>query len=400
MKKLKIAFITKYPPIHGGTSAQMYRLIKGLGSKGHEIHVITNAWEVEDSYRTEIFPEDLHHFQPENVHVHSTNPFLKATFIPYSNLYTVKLANLAIEVVKKYQCDLIDSTYILPYVLAGYYCKTFTGKPQVVRHASSDINRLWLHPDYKTIFTEVLKRVDGLVTHRVDIERFLDIGFPGDRIFGYRKPFISDKHFNPDIKPFDFSEKIKDFNADAFLVTYFGKIGDFKGTFRLLEAAARIKDENFTLLFVTQRGKRLNRLLRLRDKLGMKEKVRIMRPVPPWRVAEILAGSDLIVKPEYNFPIPHNPLIPYETMLMGKPVMITTDLNKKLYSGLLDGENGFVCDPGNLEDFAERLKRVMQMPKEKLQAIGKKGMDLFAHHEHFNDPVDENIDIYYKVLER
>jgi glycosyltransferase involved in cell wall biosynthesis len=398
MQKLKIAFITKYPPIHGGTSAQMYRLIKGLGSKGHEVHVITNAWEVEDGYHTEIYPEDLEHFQPPNVYVHSTNPFLKARFIPYSNLYTPKLANLAIEVVNRCQCDLIDSTYILPYVLAGYYCKMFTGKPQIARHASSDINNLWFHPDYKTIFTEVLKRVDGVVTPPVDRERFTAIGLANDRIFTYRKPFISYKSFSPDTKPFDFAEKIKNFDKNSFLVTYFGKIGEFKGTFRFLEAAARIKDENYTLLFVVQRGKRLKMLLRLVDKLGLREKVKIMRSVPPWRIGEIMAGSDLIVKPEYNFPLPHSPLIPYEAMIMGRPVMITTDLNKNMYAAVVDGKNGFTCDPGDPDSFAGKLKKIIHMPRDRLLEIGKNARDVFAHHKNFKDPVDENIEMYYNIL--
>jgi glycosyltransferase involved in cell wall biosynthesis len=398
MKKLKIAFITKYPPIQGGTSAQMYRLIKGLGSKGHEVHVITNAWEVEDGYRTEIYPEDLEHFQPPNVYVHSTNPFLKTRFIPYSNLYTTKLANLAIETVNRYQCDLIDSTYILPYVLAGYYCKMFTGKPQIARHASSDINKLWFHPDYKTIFTGVLKRVDGVVTPPVDRERFRGIGLANDRIFTYRKTSISYKSFSPDTKPFNFGKNVKNFNGNSFLVTYFGKISEFNGTFRLLEAAARIKGENYTLLFVVQRGKRLQTLLRLADKLGLRDNVKIMRSVPPWRVGEIMAGSDLVVKPEYNFPLPHSPLIPYEAMIMGKPVLITTDLNKNLYTGVVDGKNGFVCDPRDVDDFAQRLKKIIHTPGEKLQEIGKNAMDVFAYHNNFNDPFDENIEMYHNIL--
>ena len=48
---MRICAIVKYPPIQGGVSAQSYWLCRGLAEAGHDVHVVTNADEVEGDYR-------------------------------------------------------------------------------------------------------------------------------------------------------------------------------------------------------------------------------------------------------------------------------------------------------------------------------------------------------------
>lgn len=396
---MRIAFLTKYPPIQGGTCAQNYWLIRGLARRGHEIHVITNAWEVEDRYRTRIEPEDLPDFQPPNVRVHSTNPFLNPRFIPFTNPYEAKLSSLAIEVVREYRCDLIDSSYLLPYVLAGHTCKVFTGRPQLMRHASSDINHLWHQPPYRTIFTEVLRTADGLFTQRHSAPRFEKIGLPPQRIFPARHGIDRD-FFHPGVQPFDLRRVWTDLDPGFPVLTYFGKISPSQGTFRLLEAASRLREE-FVLLFVVEQGRSLEILLKRASELGLKEKVRTLRCVPPWRVPGLLAASSLVVKPEYDFPLPHMPVIPREAMAVARPVLITTDLAQKLlYAKIIDGESGFVCEPRELSDFSGKLRQVLQSSPEELRRVGENGLKLLEEVEGSDQAVQSTLEAYQQVLER
>ena len=106
---MNIALISKYPPIEGGVSAKTYWLAKGLGERGHKIHIITNAWEVETNYREKFDVEDIDLYQPTNVTVNNTDPFIDPHYIPYSKPYTEKIASLAIEIIKEYDLELIDS---------------------------------------------------------------------------------------------------------------------------------------------------------------------------------------------------------------------------------------------------------------------------------------------------
>lgn len=51
---MRICIVGKYPPIEGGVSARVYWLAKALGERGHKIHIISNALEIESEYK-EIF---------------------------------------------------------------------------------------------------------------------------------------------------------------------------------------------------------------------------------------------------------------------------------------------------------------------------------------------------------
>ncbi|RKY30361.1 MAG: hypothetical protein DRP74_07195, partial [Candidatus Omnitrophota bacterium] len=163
---MKICLIGKYPPIEGGASSKVYWLAKALGEKGHEIHVVTNAGEVEKNYREEIDADDLDSdYQPKNVFVHSTDSSGDLRHIPYTNPYLAKLATLAINVIKEYNLQLIDSWYILPYAISGFLAKVVTGRPQIMRHEGSDIGRLLELPHFKTLFLSLFERVDKIITY-------------------------------------------------------------------------------------------------------------------------------------------------------------------------------------------------------------------------------------------
>jgi glycosyltransferase involved in cell wall biosynthesis len=130
---MKVCLISKYPPIEGGISSSTYWLAKGLGEKGHEVHIVTNALEVEEEYREKDFDIYDPHYSPENVFVHSTDssPTLDAnpSHIPFSKVYCEKLASLAIQVIEEYDLEIIDSWYLVPYCVSGFLAKSFTGIP-------------------------------------------------------------------------------------------------------------------------------------------------------------------------------------------------------------------------------------------------------------------------------
>ena len=119
---MKLCVIGKYPPIQGGVSSQTYWLTHALAALGHEVHCVTNADEVEPSYRMYLSPDDRHRLETRpkdrrtgSVTVHCTNEPRGLTFIPYANPFTTKLAALAADVVEEYGCHLILAWYLEPY---------------------------------------------------------------------------------------------------------------------------------------------------------------------------------------------------------------------------------------------------------------------------------------------
>src|SRR3989344_1861971 len=249
---MKVCFFSKYPPIEGGVSARTYWLARALGKKGLEIHLITNALEVEENYKEKIDWENLDDilaYQPDNVFIHSLNLQQKIFHIPYSPAYLERLLNEALGVVEKYRCDLIDSWYILPYGLAGFFSKIITRKPFILRYAGSDITRLYRQPGLKDLFYLALKGADRIVTNQGMVNFFEGQGIDSQKLFFLSPSSPDPEFFNPKIASFDLNKLGLDISKKTPLLTYIGKYSrNFKGLFELADTLNKISQDFFLLL--------------------------------------------------------------------------------------------------------------------------------------------------------
>src|SRR3989344_2362925 len=165
---MQILIVGKYPPIQGGVAAHTYWLARGLGETGHRVSVVTNANRVEEMYRIPLNLEDAKEqvaYEPENVSVFSLSE--KAPrHAPYSESFVTRLVNLGLRAIEKNGADVIYAHYLEPYGVAALMLKELTGLPLVVRHAGSDIYRLFKHADYSYVLGRVLKNADiALMSH-------------------------------------------------------------------------------------------------------------------------------------------------------------------------------------------------------------------------------------------
>ena len=112
---MRICVVGKYPPIEGGVSAHTYWLVRGLAERGHEVHVVTNADEVEETFQLSLNLSDAPWYQPEfaatggRVRVYNPEPFTQRAMghIPFANPFVSKLASVATDVVREHRCDAI-----------------------------------------------------------------------------------------------------------------------------------------------------------------------------------------------------------------------------------------------------------------------------------------------------
>jgi len=399
---MKICLIAKYPPIEGGESAKCYWLAKALGKLGHEVHIVTNAYEVEDAYREKLEGEDLNNaYQPEGVQVHSTDPFFNPSYIPYSKPYTEKLASLAIDVINKYNLQIIDSWYVLPYVISGFIAKTVTGKPQIMRHAGSDIGKLFFSPYLHTIFKEVFKRVDKIVTYPSMKKRFVSLGINEEKLFYNTVVSVDPSAFNPSVSPIDLSKYVeKKASCDCPVISYIGKLGVTKGIYELAEAASLIK-ENFLLLFVTG-GENLGKFKDYIKEIGLQEKTEFIEFLPPWKIPRLIKASTCVVCPEREFPVKeHTPILPREVMAVGNCLVLSKELytkyRKKVSSHIKDKENVLVIEPKEIEKFKNVLETIIKNPTY-AEKIGHQAYLTSRKIEKFEKYVDNTIKLYQQVL--
>jgi glycosyltransferase involved in cell wall biosynthesis len=406
---MKICLISKYPPIEGGISSGTYWLAKGLGEKGHEVHIVTNALEVEDEYREKLEISDPN-YSPKNVFVHSTDPAptveANPSHIPFSKVYCEKLASLSIQIIEEYDIDIIDSWYLVPYCISGFLAKSFTNIPQIVRHGGSDIQRLYPSPYLNNLLDKVIKSADAIITNDTMMNFFQNKGIPLSRIIPIQKVPVDIRAFNPEVPPLDLSPYLT--NQKYFpgipIIGYIGKITNHfetKGLCELLDACSSIK-EDFLLLFIAN-GKKLNQFKRILKKANLKDKTIFLDFFPPWQIPSIMKACTCVVALEKeNSPIYeyHISSIPYEAIATGRCVLISDSLHKKEpYCSLKNGKEVLVVDPSNTEEIRKMLIKLIENP-DMASNIGSNGYRAIMNYEHFNGHVDKTIKLYKSILNR
>lgn len=395
---MNICLISKYPPIEGGESSKAYWLAKGLGERGHRIHIVTNALEVEDIFREKLNSDDLNFYQSKGVTVHNTDPFEMLSYIPFAKPYTEKLASLAIDTIISDDLEVIDSWYILPYGISGFLAKQITKKPQILRHAGSDITRLFQSSNLNTLFKKLLVSVDRLVTYPGMEKSFVNMGVSKDKIFLNTKVSVNTEAFNPLVKPFvldGMTDKAIDKNIP--IITYIGKVGATKGIFDLTNTLSKIK-KDFLILWVCG-GKGLNELKEDVKKKKLLNKSIFLDFVPPWRIPSIMKLSTCIVMPEREFPIQiHTPILQREAMSTGKCTVVSDELfRKRRYRELENGVHTVVVNPKDVRQFSGEIERIIQNP-EIADHIGEEAYKVARQYEDFEGYIDSMEKLYEETV--
>ena len=399
---MNICFLGKYPPIQGGVCATTYWMAHGLAERGHQIHVVTNADEVEGAYRIQLAEEQGEWYEPHYpevggfVRIHKTRPFnsLRLAHIPLANPFVSKLAALATDTVREQGCELIFAYYFEPYAVAGYLASLWTGKPLVIRHAGSDLDRLMRNPELATTYREILCSAAGVVTRMDLVERFVGMGVDPKKIFIGRSPALRGRVFRPDAPPLDVGEVLRQvqhpmpieqsraFDPRRPTLGIYGKVGVAKGSFDLVESLARLQREGleFNFLAMTQ-GRDFARFRSALMDSGLADRTWLLPFLPHWKVPEFLCACTAVCFLERDFPIKiHGPMVAREILSCGRCLVLSGEIARKqvYYRDLEDGENFvLVEDPKDHAELAGKLREIVQDP-ERAAAIGRRGRDLVA----------------------
>src|SRR5262249_13533559 len=105
---VRICLIGKFPPFRGGVSMRTYWAAHALATRGHEVHVVTNAKEVHPPFRMHMRAEGWRRCEASygegSVTVHWTDLVDRSqTYIPMPNPFVSKLAGIAVRGVSS--CD-------------------------------------------------------------------------------------------------------------------------------------------------------------------------------------------------------------------------------------------------------------------------------------------------------
>lgn len=421
---MKLCFIGKYPPIEGGVSTENYWAARGLAERGHEVHVVTNAFEVEKPYRMQFYADDQSWLEETfasggtlAVHPTSTYDPRELTHIPGANPYVSKVAGIAKEVVDRYDCDLIFAFYFEPYGVAGHLVASWTGRPLAVQHAGSDLDRLMPNPYLAPTYQEVLRSADAIMTSGHHVRRFASFGVEPAAIFPRPGVAIQPRSvFKTEPEPDDAdrverrARRMDDPDGDATIdlskptIGIYGKVGVTKGSFDLVEAAGHLRNEglDFNLLAMTQ-GRVMKRFVRAVHEHGVADVTWRMPFVANWRVPHFIRSCTAVCFLERDFPIAiHGPRIPREVFACGGCMILSREIaSKQFYQDEFDEGNNvlIVEDPKQTERLADALRRVLRNTDE-ADRIGRNGEAIRDAFQTYEESIDRYEALFGRLLGR
>jgi glycosyltransferase involved in cell wall biosynthesis len=384
-KPLRICILGKYPPIEGGVSAQTYWLARGLALRGHAIHIVTNADEVEDQFRMQLDSHDARMLQPQfdnggSVRVHHVESFNPSSMfhIPVANPFVTRLASLAIDVVRRYDCEVILAYYLEPYGMAGWFAAQRSGRPLLLKHAGSDLERLAKVTDLGLAYKEILSDASAVVTSPRLMRRFAGMGVLPSRIvknppYQHDSDFFSPNGPALDVDALAISDgagtPVKPLppSAAAPMIGVYGKVGAVKGTFDLISALERVAAEERHFRLAALVGSEYG--ARMRTNLAestIADRTLILPFLANWRIPEFIRACTAVCFLERDFPIAlHGSMIPGEVLACGTCLIVSKEIADK-QGNAEQLENGVrlivVSDPRDTDELAHALRRVIDDP--------------------------------------
>lgn len=403
---MKICLVCKYPPIQGGVSMRSYRYAHLLGRAGHEVHVVTNADEVRPPFRMFMRPEDWDRCDATcddgSVTVHWTEPAdFQQYHIPMASPFVSKLASLGLTAAADAPFDAVFSFYAEPYAVAGHMIASMLGVPHIVKTAGSDAGRLWKNEQLGPLYDHLFRSADAIIAGGVVADNMVSIGVERSRCYPERDVLKLAELFTPDGPVLDVEElcaTVRDdpeyadqqwgtFHPELRYIGAYGKLGETKGTFALLEAVRKLVDDGRPVGLLVMGHGRMPVEKRFRtavSDLGLEGRVCQLPFLPHWRVPEFLRRCEAVTSLEQGFPIEfHGPVMPREILTAGSCLIGSTEVIRKLPSpeNMVHGYNCLaVNDVLDIRELAACIDVGLQSPSV-ADAIGRRGREYAEKYE-------------------
>ena len=408
---MEICFITKYPPIQGGVSVHCYWAASGLAERGHRVSVVTNADEVEATFRIPLSAEERAqggHCQRRfpatggRVDVRSTQPpdRRELYYIPMGNPTVTRLATIATDIIRQQDCKVIFSYYLEPYGVAAYLASQWTGIPFIFKHAGSDLHRLMGLAELHTGYAEILRGANRVISRGPSRKLLLDAGVAEDRIVSAAGFSLPEQTFSPTGPSHPLEEWLTESagNTPAIreahlpVLGVYGKLGQYKGSVDLLHAMARLHAGGFRFhLLAASHGWQESRYRKLADDLHLTGYVHLIPFIPHWRVPSFIRSCTALAFLERDFPIKaHTPMIPLEVITCGGCLIISAEVARKqaFRTQFRDLRNAVIVpDPRDHVALADRVRYALE-DSARADEIGSRGRAELRYEHSYTQYID------------
>jgi glycosyltransferase involved in cell wall biosynthesis len=173
------------------------------------------------------------------------------------------------------------------------------------------------------------------------------------------KNWVEKISVNPNVvviyNPVLFDEKANEWNArKSGAILFLGRLGKRKGSYDLLEAAAKIARTYPEFKLLLGGDGELDQVRRRSLELGIDDKVQLLGWVNGAEKERYLAEAMIYVLPSYNEGLPMSVL---EAMAAGLPILSTSIGG--IPDAVTEGVEGFLVAPGDIDSLSERLNLLL-----------------------------------------
>jgi len=190
------------------------------------------------------------------------------------------------------------------------------------------------------------ERVDVLTAHCSAAKEFMK------RELGVKRE-IEVIHVGVDTELFKPMERTGEYLMEGeFTILTVARLHKYKGIEYLIEAMRFLQDQiPESKLYILGKGAEEENLKKLAKKLGLERRVEfIQNPIPNYEMPFLYGECDVYVQPSIIEPYG---IAVLEAMACGKPVIGTKVGGMR--DTIKDGETGFLVEPGNAEEIADRI---------------------------------------------
>lgn len=387
---MKILIVTDtYPPNVNGAALATERMAKQLVKRGHTVSVVAPSTSFRHYKRTlgditiyrlrSILIQKTQDFRisPQPLHMGEFKEIMrevKPDIIHINNPGFI--AQTAITIGREFGVPLVGTSHFMPENLTHYL------------HLPDQLEKM-VNTSIWKLYAKFYGRLNLIISPTqtaADILKRLKVGTKIEVISNGidLHKFNKDNHGEYLKKTYNLPEKI--------MLLFVGRIDKEKNVDVLITAASIIKQAADFHIVLVGKGKEEQNLENLAKNLGLTHRITFTRYLPKNDLPNIYSIADIFVMPGIA---ELQSLVTMEAMATGLPVI---GANAVALPHLIhNNENGFLFTPGDANDLAKKLLRLIQ-DKSLREQMGNKSLEIIKEHD-INNVIVQVENAYKNVIE-
>ena len=387
-----LMFNHEFPPIGGGGGWVSYFLGKHFAASGHDVHLITSQ------FRDCPKDEKVEGFHVHRVRALRKNPDVCAvhemlTYAVSSSLYGLQFA-------KRFQPDIVQVFFGIPAGGGAYLLRKRRNVPYVVFLGGRDVPSRNPDPPYYRWLYLLLKPVIRAIWRNASVvvacsEGLRELAQETDA--DVKMDVIPDgldlARFKPGSASLTGKEEQHNTCQKKVRLLTIGRLIPRKGFQFLIRALPQVLEKvsyNFEIEIVGD-GPYHGELLKLAENLGVASHIHFAGSVPYSELPQKYRGADIFILPSLAEGMP---LVVLEAMGTGLPIVASRV--QGIDELVVDGINGALFDPGNVDGLAHCLVKLINAGENRLE-MGKASVERVEPYD-WKNIADAYLNLYTDIL--